>query len=126
MIEFVGTVADANLTITEFFGASALSNGVDIKQRKSGTLLTIGNFKTIADMFDLFDVVTITTDTEATPNHVVRGRMEFADRDGIFQQLIDESAGAEDAFICTISDNLSAVGTTLSFNVHGYGFVAKP
>jgi len=123
VIEITGTVADANLNNTEFLGGAALTNGIDVAIRLNGVTVIVGNIKTNQDLIDIFDEVTITSDTEATPNHTLKARLLMAEQDGIFLQLLDNTLNDEDAVLFIVNDNLSAVGVKISGNVHGFGYI---
>lgn len=122
--EIVLQWAAATVNLATFANLAALTNGIDIKIRKGGVLVNLGNVKSLYDFFNIFDVVTITSDTQATPNHQLKARMEFAEQDGMFIQLIDNTLGSEDACITTVNDDIQTL-TFGQMNISGYGYVPK-
>jgi len=124
-IEFVAVVADDALNLTEFLGGAALSTGIPISIRLNGVTVTIGTITKMTDLYRIFDEVIITTDSETTPNNVIKARKLYAEENGTFLQLVDETSGDEDAILATVSENLSAVGAEISLVVHGFGYVGR-
>lgn len=110
----------ATVNLTTFANLAALTTGIVIKIVKNGVTTTIGTVKSLNDFFDLFDEVTITSDTQATPNHRLKARILFTEQDGLFQHLV----AAGDQFVCLVTDDMQTL-TLGRINAHGYGFVAN-
>ena len=119
VLEIVLGWAAATVNLSTFANLAALTTGIVIKIVKNGVTATIGTVKTLNDFFDLFDEVTITSDTEATPNHRLKARMLFTEQDGLFQHLV----AAGDQFVCLVTDDMQTL-TLGTINTHGYGFIS--